>query len=578
MSSKPIEGPGRHEPPASPTRKKMVGWFDPGQLVRTGIQVLVSNLLGARADYRLLESLGPTSEIFDYSADEEIWLDYVADLGDGWNGTYAIASLLARPGLDLPGATGAAPLTTRRGAILVMGGDEVYPAASPQGYREGTLAAYQAAMRRSEAPNPSLFAIPGNHDWYDGLVSFSRLFCQAAAGRGRWFGGWKTRQSRSYFALQLPHRWWFWGVDTQLESDIDAYQLEYFCSVAKNLQKGDRVIVATAEPHWIYGNIYDPDLHHNLAHLEKFVIRNAGGVAKLILAGDIHHYRRHRPEGEEGTQLITSGGGGAFLHSTLGPKVDEIVVPGPPTERYTLAAQYPDQATSKRLLLRNFLFPVWNPFFGFVTGAAYLAIGWLLRGPLAAATGVWWGRATLYYGLLGVLKSPGTLLLVLLTILAFVLFTETHSRWYRRIAGTAHGLTHLTAILFLTASATRLVGRTLAIDPDSVTGLLITGACVFAGGYALGSLIMGVYLYISLRIFGRHANEAFSALRIPDYKNFLRLHIGRDGALTVFPIGVDRVPRKWTSVPGASDTEPRYAPAEGQPLEPHLIEPPIVVR
>ena len=163
-------------------------------------------------------------------------------------------------------------------------------------------------------------------------------------------------------------------------------------------------------------------------------------------------------------------------------------------------------------------------------------------------------------------------------LLSFVLFTETHSRWYRRIAGTAHGLTHLAAILFLTAFATRLVGGTLAIASESVGGLLLTGGCIFAGGYALGALIMGLYLYISLRFFGRHANEAFSALRIPDYKNFLRLHIGRDGALTVFPIGVDRVPRKWAPLPDAADTEPQYSPAEGQALEPRLIEPPIVVR
>ncbi|MBD0259532.1 MAG: hypothetical protein ICV83_27750 [Cytophagales bacterium] len=47
-----------------------------------------------------------------------------------------------------------------------------------------------------------LFAIPGNHDWYDGLASFVKQFCQ-----GRWVGGWRTTQTRSYFALALPHNW-----------------------------------------------------------------------------------------------------------------------------------------------------------------------------------------------------------------------------------------------------------------------------------------------------------------------------------------------------------------------------------
>ena len=128
--------------------------------------------------------------------------DYVADLGDGWDSTYAVASLLASPSLTLSlrdGSTG--PVKTERGRLLVMGGDEVYPTASREGYQERTVGPYECALRETDPPHPNLFAIPGNHDWYDGLVSFSRLFCQE-----RWFGGWKTRQRRTYFAIQLPHR------------------------------------------------------------------------------------------------------------------------------------------------------------------------------------------------------------------------------------------------------------------------------------------------------------------------------------------------------------------------------------
>ncbi len=45
--------------------------------------------------------------------------------------------------------------------------------------------------------------------------------------------------------------------------------------------------------------------------------------------------------------------------------------------------------------------------------------------------------------------------------------------------------------------------------------------------------------------FGRHNEEAFSALKIQDYKNFLRLNISEDGTLTIFPIKLHKVPRKW---------------------------------
>jgi hypothetical protein len=71
----------------------------------------------------------------------------------------------------------------------------------------------------------------------------------------------------------------------------------------------------------------------------------------------------------------------------------------------------------------------------------------------------------------------------------------------------------------------------------------------------VGSIIMGLYLLISLQGFGRHSNEAFSALSIKDYKNFLRLHVTRDG-VEIFPIKIHKVP-KWTGTPvkGSPDSE-----------------------
>ena len=88
---------------------------------------------------------------------------------------------------------------------------------------------------------------------------------------------------------------------------------------------------------------------------------------------------------------------------------------------------------------------------------------------------------------------------------------------------------------------------------------------------------MGVYLLISLNVFGRHSNEAFSALRIEDYKNFLRLHIAKDGSLTIFPIGIERVPRRWKATGTTSPYDPQLEPDDPLATAPHLIEPPVVV-
>ena len=115
---------------------------------------------------------------------------------------------------------------TTRGSVLVMGGDEVYPSASSRAYEERTKGPYNAALPHADDP-PALFAIPGNHDWYDGLTAFLRFFCQ-----GGWVGGWKTEQRRSYFAVKLPQRWWLLGIDIQFDTYIDAPQIEYFRNVA----------------------------------------------------------------------------------------------------------------------------------------------------------------------------------------------------------------------------------------------------------------------------------------------------------------------------------------------------------
>ena len=67
-------------------------------------------------------------------ADGSFMFDYVADLGDGFDPTMAVAWQLTRPELDLPTHPAdefpapAGPL--RRGSLLVFGGDQVYPWAS----------------------------------------------------------------------------------------------------------------------------------------------------------------------------------------------------------------------------------------------------------------------------------------------------------------------------------------------------------------------------------------------------------------------------------------------------------------
>uniref|UniRef100_A0A0E0LG49 Calcineurin-like phosphoesterase domain-containing protein n=1 Tax=Oryza punctata TaxID=4537 RepID=A0A0E0LG49_ORYPU len=59
------------------------------------------------------------------------------------------------------------------------------------------------------------------------------------------------------------------------------------------------------------------------------------------------------------------------------------------------------------------------------------------------------------------------------------------------------------------------------------------------------SLIFGSYLYICINWFHIHFDEAFSSLRIANYKSFTRFHIKKDGDLEIFTLAVDKVPKDW---------------------------------
>ncbi|HYH58660.1 MAG TPA: hypothetical protein VD790_05525, partial [Thermoleophilaceae bacterium] len=191
-----VNGAGAPCPPRPATesdldfrRRPMVRWFDPHQLIDTAVRVLLSGVFSAYADNRESQANEP-AEVPDYSEHPDLWLDYVADLGDGWNSTYTVARLLATEAitLDRDGET----YCTERGRVLVFGGDAVYPVPKAVEYENRMLGPYRSALPCASEEPPELFAVAGSHDWYDGLVNFTSIFC-----RNRWVGGWKTRQRRS---------------------------------------------------------------------------------------------------------------------------------------------------------------------------------------------------------------------------------------------------------------------------------------------------------------------------------------------------------------------------------------------
>jgi hypothetical protein len=604
-------------------RKKMgmVGWFDPGQLVQTAIRVVISSLFGEFADRReAFAAANPISDDaldpqFDYakrSPEGELWLDYVADTGDGWNPTYAVARMLAADALRPRTREGGEQVETPlpRARLLVFGGDQVYPTATREDYDNRLIYPFDEAYERegnwSKQDRPDLFAVPGNHDWYDGLKTFFHLFCrrtikspgEAEVGRdGKVIGGRCTHQTRSYFALKLPQGWWLWGTDSQLAGYIDQPQVDFFEFVAKHwMEPGSKLILCTGTPDWEYVHSDKPGTFDGLSYLERLA-PSAPGMnheLKLVLSGDSHHYARFQ---EQGLNYVTCGGGGAFLHPThqlpkepvdFQTRYPRPGVPydpdhGPYHRRLAIArkegtqdeALYPDRRSSARMTAWNILFAFRNWKLTATLAAGYLFFIWLLdfnarvseragslpealtpRG-LRDAVGTYWELA---------LYSPWSAILLGLTGAAYYYFADIEKTWKRILIGGSHALLHAALVTLTTC----LVVREMVPETPEPSLLLAVGSLAAAAvvSATVSATVIGLYLWFCLSVFGIHWGH-YSSLAIQGYKSFLRMHIGRDGALTVHPIGLTKVPadRGW---PWSRSKPPR-----NPELDPHLIEPPI---
>ncbi|HEX8695622.1 MAG TPA: hypothetical protein VF746_24625 [Longimicrobium sp.] len=562
-------------------RKRMVQWLDPQQLCGTAVRAVLGAVFGAYADQREMQAALHEPREHDYSDADELWLDYTADLGDGFRSGYTIAWLLAQGKLALESPDGSVGPETPRGRLLMMGGDQVYPTASKQEYGDRTEGPYEAALPcHPEGTHPHLYAIPGNHDWYDGLTAFTRLFTQ-----GRWIGGWQTQQARSYWALKLPHGWWVLGTDIQLQADIDQPQLDYFQKeVAPRFQKGDRVILLTAEPAWVH-TPEEPDCFDALAFFERTVIREHGAELALTLTGDLHHYARYSDQAD-GRHKITAGGGGAYLYGTHRlPEEVELKERHGKSEvkaAWRRRAVFPSLKESLRLRAMAPLAPLANPGFAVFLSCFYAFYAWLLqsatlksgKGLMSQITSLDWGDFAAVWSVFfrTLQDSPLLAILTVLVVYAWWKFCTPDAGLPKALKGLGilHGALHIVLAVTLMWAFTWFNAVQLGLPVDHHLGqaALFFGEMLVVGG-VLGSLLVGCFL-----LPGVNFNEAFSAQHRTGWKNFLRLHIDRDGTLTVYPVGVRRA-ADWEFVPRAPAGQPFFRPKDGQAPAARLIEPPI---
>ena len=282
----------------------------------------------------------------------------MGDTGEQDASQYALAPVLSGAASD---GAAAGSAETVEPDFLVIASDVIYPAGDANEYVNGFYVPY----RSFEKP---IYALPGNHDWYDGLDGFMYHFCGAEPlppehfrateirpstrlARVLWRGAdlpkrqllsawrdsrkWgrdatKAVQPAPYFAIELRDLLLV-CIDTGVIGTIDEEQALW---LVKTSNRPKRKILLTGKPIYVNGAYHpgditwqrereedDPDDPRRFATVDE-IVREPGFGYLAAIGGDVHNYQRYpiRLREEDGStrtiHYLVSGGGGAYLSPT----------------------------------------------------------------------------------------------------------------------------------------------------------------------------------------------------------------------------------------------------------------------
>ncbi|WP_189707345.1 metallophosphoesterase family protein [Streptomyces anandii] len=314
-----------------PGRVKKLSWLDPRTLwaARNGV---VASWFGdptgrtrARWVAQRAAAGAPADKVIRREEADRFSFMVIGDTGEGDESQYAVV-----PGF----------LRVSQGTSFgVIASDVIYPVGRADDYGTKFFRPYR------DYPAP-LYAIPGNHDWYEDLGGFMRVFCGDAPplppeprprplGRDWWRAllwhrprpadeqrlaearelrsapGQRAVQPGPYWAIDAgPVR--IVGIDTGLLGTIDAEQGAWL----REVSRGPRPkILLTGSPLYVDGE-------HHPCPIEgggtvDDIVRDPAHHYVAAIGGDIHNYQRYPVEvGGRTIQYVVSGGGGAFMHAT----------------------------------------------------------------------------------------------------------------------------------------------------------------------------------------------------------------------------------------------------------------------
>ena len=227
--------------------------------------------------------------------------------------------------------------------FMVICSDVIYPAGDVDEY----VPKFYRPYRNFRGP---IYALPGNHDWYDDLTSFMVHFCGApglppvperpvrlgsrewarrrlwrrpkqaspaalAAGRAlRPRDPSRSLQPGSYFAIESGPLL-IVGIDTGITGGIDADQAEWLRATSTSSAKPK--LLLTGRPIYYDGRHVPGAIEDSTSTVDD-IVRDPRSNYVAVIGGDTHNYQRYPvalPDGRT-IQYVVSGGGGAFMHAT----------------------------------------------------------------------------------------------------------------------------------------------------------------------------------------------------------------------------------------------------------------------
>ena len=299
--------------------------------------------------------------LIDRTGEEEVSFMVIGDPGEGDASQWA----------TIP------PLESTWGGtdFAVIMSDVIYPAGNANEYEEKFYRPYR------DYPAP-IYAIPGNHDWYDELRGFMYHLCgldemarpdftyargqpswqrelhrmlwrrpgrptsQQASIRASWRGSPTQRsgQRSPYWTIETdPVR--IVGIDTGILGGLDRDQGEWLREVSRDPHRPK--ILLTGKPLYVDGE-YHPGSIEGGGTVDE-IIRDPDAGYIAAIGGDIHNYQRYPTKLEDGRtlQYLVAGGGGAFMHPTH--PIPRVLLPGVEEDEFVC---YPRRGDSLALFSR----------------------------------------------------------------------------------------------------------------------------------------------------------------------------------------------------------------------------------